>query len=301
MSEHHHHHHGHDHGHASSAAMLSIAVVLTLLFSIVEAFGGYYSNSLALLGDAGHMGSDAIALAIALFATILARRPATASHSYGWGRVETLAALFSSLLMIAVAIFIVVEAIKRFQVEASITPVPVMIIALLGLLVNILIAWLLSRGQQTLNVRAALLHVVGDILGSIAALTSGIVIYFTHWMAIDPLLSIFIALLITISSVRLLREGLRVLMEGVPLHVSVDAISTSLSSLEDISSVHHVHIWTLSSGKIALSAHIQVLDLTIWDRVFSAAQQLLKQQGIAHITLQHEVSTMRCEPCDDEV
>ena len=296
--DHGHSHAGHSHGAHAPIKVLIIAIVLIFLFAIVEALVGWWAHSLALIGDSGHMGADALALAIAAFATWLANKPPSHKHSYGLGRAEIVAAWVSSLLMLIISIAVIVEAINRIHQPAPIKGMPVIIVAFIGLLVNLLVAWILARGERTLNIRAALLHVLGDILGSFAALLSGTVIYFTKWYPIDPILSIFIGLLIAISSLRLLKESLLVLMEGVPTHISIHRVSRSLSEINGVNAIHDLHVWTLSSGVTALSCHVIIDNLVDWPKVLMAIQSTLKEQfNIDHITLQPEADTIECNPC----
>ncbi|MBT9568955.1 MAG: cation transporter [Thiobacillus sp.] len=281
-----HHHVGHD----GNSRTLIIALLLTLSFSGVEAFAGWWSGSLALLSDAAHMLTDSSALGLAAGAAWLARRPPSTRHSYGLVRAEVLAALFNSLLMLVLIGYIVHEAIDRFNAPRDIEGKAVIVVAIIGLAVNIVVAWVLSRGDHTLNSRAALLHVLGDALGSVAAITAGIVIVTTGWTPIDPLASLLVAALILVSALRLLREVLHVLMEGVPGHVQLEAVGQNLAALDGVRRVHDLHVWTLSSGTIALSAHLEINDLADWPAILEAARQTLDNgHGIRHVTLQPEV------------
>ena len=289
--QHDHSHSHHDHHHADAGPRLIWALLLTLGFAAIEAVAGFWSGSLALLGDAGHMVTDSASLGLAAFAVWLARRPPSRRHTYGLGRVETLAALLNVLFMVLVVVGISVAAIRRFLEPASINGEAVTLVAVVGLLVNVGVAWLLMHGEQTMNTRGALLHVLGDLLGSVAALVSGAVIMYTGWMPIDPLLSLLICLLVLVSSLRLLREVLRALLEGVPAHLSVDRIGQALAAVSGVSSVHDLHIWTLSSNRVALSAHLVVETLASWSEVLAAAQHVLAHEGIAHATLQPELAT----------
>lgn len=290
MSGHRHtaHDHAHHHHHAGAGPRLIAALLLTLGFAAVEAVSGFVSGSLALLGDAGHMVTDSASLGLAAFAVRLARRPPSPQHSYGLGRVETLAALANVLFMIVLVVGIFVAAIGRLLEPAPVDGGSVTLVALLGLLVNVGVAWLLMHGEQTMNTRGALLHVVGDLLGSIAALVAGAVIVATGWTPIDPLLSLLICLLVLASSLRLLREVLRALMEGVPAHLSLAKIGKVLASVPGVVSVHDLHVWTLSSNRVALSAHLLVDDIAQWPEILDAARHELLHQGIAHVTLQPE-------------
>lgn len=260
---------------------------LTLSFAVVEAITGWWSGSLALLGDAGHMVSDSTALGLALFAAWVASRPPSARHSYGLGRAEVLAALINGLLMIALVVAIVVSAVERIQNPQPVAGGTVMGVATLGLAVNIMAVTLLSSGEQTLNTKGALLHVMGDLLGSVAALISGAVIYFTGWTPIDPILSVFICMLIVYSSLRLLREVLQVIMEGVPFDINLPEVGRTMAAIDGVHEVHDLHIWTLSSGRVALSAHLIVDNMPQWQQILAQQGSLLKQRfGIEHITLQ---------------
>ena len=282
--------HGHGHHHTGQGATLIIALVLTLSFSGIEALAGWWSGSLALLSDAAHMLTDSSALGLAAGATWLARRPPSAKHSYGLVRAEVLAALFNSLLMLVLIGYIVHEAIDRFGSPRDIKGSAVIGVAVIGLIINLVVAWVLSRGEHTLNSRAALLHVLGDALGSVAAITAGIVIVTTGWTPIDPLLSLLVAALILVSALRLLREVVHVLMEGVPGHVRLEVIGKHLASIDGVSRVHDLHVWTLSSGTIALSAHLEIRALSDWPVILETARQTMDDQhSIRHVTLQPEV------------
>lgn len=288
------HSHDHGHGHAHHAHggrnTLLIALVLTLGFAAVEAFAGWWSGSLALLADAAHMLTDSSALALAAAAAWLARRPPSLSHSYGLARAEVLAALFNSLLMLALIAFIVHEAWQRLGNPRDITGEAVVIIAVIGLAVNLGVAWVLHGGEQTLNSRAALLHVLGDALGSVAAIAAGVVVVTTGWTPIDPLLSLFVAALIGVAALRLLREVVHMLMEGVPPHLKLDAVGHDLAALDGVVRVHDLHVWAVSSGTIALSAHLEIRRLDDWPAILDAARHHMDaRHGIRHVTLQPEV------------
>jgi len=290
MSASHTHHHDHSgQRRAPASRSLYVALALTLVFALLEAAGGLWSGSLALLGDAGHMFSDSVALALAAFAAWVARRPPSAYHSYGFARAEVIAALVNGLLMLAIVTGIVVEAIARLQAPRPISGIAVMLIAAVGLAVNIFVLFILSRGAGDINTRGALLHVFGDLLGSVAALIAGAVIYFTGWLPIDALLSLLICALILFSTLRLLREALRVLMEGVPLNIDLNDVGRSLAALPDVISVHDLHIWTPASGAPALSAHVVVEKLDNWMQTLETLRTLLSSRyGIEHVTLQPE-------------
>ena len=282
----------HDHAHTTHGGTLRWALLLTLGFAFVEAFGGWWSGSLALLGDAGHMFSDAVALGLAALAAVISRRPPSARHSYGLMRAEVIAALLNGLLMLAVVLGIVVEAIRRIQQPQPVSGLTVVGIASVGLVVNVIVALVLSRGEHDMNTRAALLHVMGDLLGSVAALIAGAVIYYTGWTPIDPILSLAICALILYSTLRLLRDALHVLMEGVPGHLDLNTVGHSLARVPGVVSVHDLHIWMLSSGMPALSAHVVLERMTDWTDILERMRDLLRRRyGIDHVTLQPEIAT----------
>ena len=286
------HLHAHDahahHQHADAGPRLVWALVLTLGFAGVEAAAGFWAGSLALLGDAWHMVTDSASLALAAFAAWLAQRPPTQRHTYGYGRVETLAALLNVLFMVLVVVAISVAAVGRVLAPVAVKGEAVTLVAALGLVLNIAVAWLLMHGEQTMNTRGALLHVLGDLLGSVAALVSGAVVLWTGWTTADPLLSLLICALMLASSLRLLREVLQALMEGVPADLSTEQVARALASVAGVASVHDLHIWTLSSRRVALSAHLIVESLAQWPTILASARHALAELGISHVTLQPE-------------
>lgn len=301
MHDHVHHRTPHKNG-SDNLKPLVWGLVITLAFAVVEAIGGWISGSLALLGDAGHMVTDAFSLGLSAIAAMLARRPASRELSFGWGRAEVLAAIFNAVFMLLIVIGISIAAFRRLQDPQPVQGGVVMLIAAIGLLINIAVAWLLHRGEQTLNIRGALLHVMGDLLGSVAALMAGAVIYFTGWTPIDPLLSILICLLILFASMRLLRDAVDVLMERVPRELSLPVVGKAMAGVEGVRSVHDLHIWRLDSSMVSLSAHIVVDDLGAWPRVLERLRETLIQRfDIHHITLQPEPLQADPTPIIDRV
>ena len=244
------------------------------------------------MADAGHMVNDAAALALAAVAAWLARRPASARHSYGFGRAEFIAALINSLGLLILVAWIAVSAVQRLHQPQPVMGEAVSVAAAVGLILNIGVAWLLSRGERNLNTRAALLHVLGDLLGSVAALLSGVVIAFTGWTPIDPLLSLGIGALVLVASLRLLREALHGLMEGTPFDLAPEEVGRALATVPGVASVHDLHIWSIASGQTLLSAHLVVRDLRQWEAVLDACHALLAERfAIHHATLQPEPET----------
>ncbi len=285
----------HTHTHTTqglpSGRVLGLATALTLGFAAVEAGVGWWAGSLALVADAGHMASDAGSLAVAAAAAWVAQRAASRLHSYGFGRVELLAALVNSLGLLALVVWLAFSAIERLRVPHAVLGEAVSATALVGLAVNLLVARLLNRGGKNLNIRAALLHVMGDLLGSVAALVAGLVILWTGWTPIDPLLSLLIGALLVVSSLRLLREALHGLMEGVPLHLSLPEIGQAMAAVEGVVSVHDLHVWSLSGERVALSAHVVVPDLAGWPELLPRLRsQLEERYQIEHVTLQPEIA-----------
>ena len=291
------HHVGHSHGHShgTRSTPLLLALSLTLGYAAVEAISGWWAGSLALLGDAGHMLTDSFALALAAFAAWLAARPSGPRLTYGLGRVESLAALANSVLMLVVVVAICWHAVGRLLAPQPVAGATVTVVALIGLAVNLFAAWLLSRGGSDLNTRAALLHVMGDLLGSVAALASGLIIQWTGWMPIDPLLSMLICGLILASTLGLLRQVFNTLLDGAPESLSVQEVGHSMARVEGVTSIHDLHIWSLGASRIALSAHVVVTDAAQWPPVLVALQaHLAGHFGIDHCTLQPELP--RSEP-----
>lgn len=271
---------------------IAIAVGISAGFMVVESIGGYLTNSLALLADAGHMLTDVAALAFSLVAIWLARRPATAQRSYGYFRAEVLAALVNSTALIAISIYIFWEAIQRLSAPPDVRSGPMLVVAIAGLGANLVSAWVLSRGgghQDNLNTRGAYLHVISDALGSVGAILAAVIMLATGWYLADPLLSGGIGLLIVWSSWRLLRESVDVLMESTPEGIDPRDVASAARTVAGVTNLHDLHIWTVTSGLIAMSAHVGVVDLDEWPAALrSLSSLLLERFGISHITLQPE-------------
>ena len=285
------HHHAHHHGGGSDPAQrqrLLLAVVLTWAYALVEAVAGWRGGSLALLADAGHMVTDGAALGLALLASWIAARPPSARHSFGLGRVELLAALLNALAMLAVVFGIGVEAWSRFQSPQSVDGALVGVVAMIGLGVNLLVAWKLSHGQDNMNVRGAFLHVMGDVLGSVAAIVAGLVVWATGWTPIDPLLSLLIGGLVLAASLRLLRDAVHGLLDGVPFAVSLPQLGRELAAVPGVTEVHDLHVWSLSGERLALSAHVRVEDMADWPAVMHGLRHKAEDHGIEHATFQPE-------------
>ena len=287
----------------SNQNLLLIALILTLGFAGVEGAAAYFANSLALISDAGHMVTDAAALGLALLAQIISRRPPSPKHSFGFGRAEALAAFVNSIAMLALVVWIVFEAISRFYDPHKVDGFTVTVVASIGLLMNIVVAWVLSRDKKSVNTRAALVHVMGDLLGSIAALIAGVVIQLTGWMPIDAILSILVSLLILKSTISILNESYHFLMEGVPLHIDYLQVGKDLRGVPGVLAVHDLHVWEMTPSFPALIGHIEIAEMQEWPLIMSRINtMLLDQHGIDHVTLQPEVlGSMDEYPHDEDL
>lgn len=289
------HAHGPGHTHAHATALSERALVwvlaLTIAFTVAEFVGGVLANSLALLADAAHMLADVAALALSLFALWFARRPATEEKTYGYVRLEILAALLNGAFLLAIAIGIVWEAIRRLHHPEPVQADILIGVASAGLVANVVSALVLHRSAgESLNVRGAYLHVLGDLLGSLGAIVAGIIIATTRWYPADPLISFVVAALIVASSWRLLRESVDVLLEAVPAHIDVTEVRTALSDVPGVSDVHDLHVWTVTSGFLAMSGHAVVRDPAESQRVLEEIHHRMRERfGIRHATIQIEV------------
>jgi len=274
------------------------AMLLTGSFMVVEAVGGVLSGSLALLSDAGHMLTDFAALSLAWFAFRAGRRRADIRRSYGYHRFQVLAAFVNGLAMVAIALWIVIEAIRRFAAPVDVLPGPMLVIASIGLLVNIAAFAVLHGADRTnLNIRGATLHVAGDLLGSLAAIAAAIVILRTGWMPIDPLLSLLVAMLIARAAYSIIRDAGHILLEGTPEDVDPDALRDSLiSQVPQVADIHHVHIWSLTTERPVVTLHAVLSDDADHDATLAALHQALERMfGISHATIQLEHG-----PCVDQ-
>lgn len=290
----------HEHAHSITGTKLRNAFLLTALILVVELVGGLLSNSLALLSDAGHVLTDIIALGLAWFATVQATKPANARKTFGYHRTGILAALANAITLILIVGAIAYEAVQRFQHPETVTPWLMFVSAAVGIVVNLYIGFGLQKeGDENLNVRAAVLHVFGDVGASVAVVVSGVIILLTGWYPADPLLSLFIAALIARGAWKVLRETLDILMEATPKDLNVAQMVRDVVRIPGILDVHDLHVWTITGGMNALSAHIQVQDqpLSACDSVLTQINHILQDRyKIAHTTIQFECAS--CEPND---
>lgn len=281
--------HGHD-VRGSSTKRLAIVLGLISVYMVAELVGGLVANSLALLADAGHMLSDAAALALAIFAGWIARRPPTPRQSYGYYRAEILGALVNGATLVAMAIFIFIEAWRRFQAPPAVTGELVMGIAFGGLVINLVALRILNSGKnESLNMRGAWLHVLTDALGSVGAIVGGVLVWMFGWYWADPAVSVLIAVLVIYSSWALLKETVAVLMEGAPGGMDVDGIRDAIVSVPGVLAAHDLHVWSVTSGMIALSAHVCVSSEASHGEVVTIVRALLRERfRIDHVTIEAE-------------
>jgi cobalt-zinc-cadmium efflux system protein len=290
--DHHDHHHDHRHGagqaHAPTRA-LAIALALTLVILVAEGVGGWLSNSLALLADAGHVLTDAGALGLSLFVAWLARQAGSQTKTFGYLRWEILAALINGATLLGISALIIVEAVLRLRTPEPVAGGLMLFVAIVGFVVNGVAVWLLHGFREgSLNVRGAYLHILGDALASGGTVVAAGVIHLTGWTAADPLASIFTVVLIIAGAWSLVRESVDVLLEATPPHIALDVVRARLADIEQVESVHDLHVWTVTSGMIAMSAHAVVRDCGDHQRVLERAHQLAADLGIQHVTIQLE-------------
>lgn len=267
---------------------MAFAVTSTVL--VLEAVGGLLTGSIALLADAGHMLTDAGALGVALFAARVSQRPRSASKSFGYGRIEILAALFNGLLLGGVSVAIALESIERLGTPNEIDAVPMIGIAVIGLIANLISASFLSHGSHdNLNVRAAFLHVLGDLLGSVAAITAGVCVLVWGFTSADAIAGLLIAALLVVSAIRLVRESGHILLEGAPAHMDLNEIAKRVNAIPGVVSIHDLHVWTVTSGFPSMSAHIDLESGVDADEVRRRVHRMLHQEyQIGHTTIQTE-------------
>ena len=262
-----------------------------------EGIGGWLTNSLALIADAGHMLTDVAALSLTLGAIWFGSRPATAKKTFGYYRLEILAAFVNGIALVLLSIWVIYEAVQRWQSPPAINGSQLTIIAIGGLIVNIIAAKLLHSGHKhDLNLRAAWLHVMGDLLGSVTAIVAGILITAYGWLWADPLCSVLISLIIIAGSWRLILESVNVLLEGTPTHIDLAAVESTILETNGVAGVHDLHVWTISSGIEALSAHISHDESVVHSELLVEVRERLHERfGIDHLTIQMETSNLEAE------
>jgi cobalt-zinc-cadmium efflux system protein len=282
---------------AAPLPRLAVVLGLTVAFMVIEAIGGWISGSLALLADAGHMLTDAGALGLSLLSAWIALRPATESKTYGYQRWEILAALINGAALFGIAAWVIVEAFQRIQQPQPIRADLFLVVAAAGLVVNLIsLRMLHGLRHGSLNTRGAYLHVLGDALGSVGALAAAGVIALTGWTLADPIISIVLALLILFGAWQLLKESTDILLEAVPGHVSLPEVQRRMLGVPGVTAVHDLHVWTVTSGMVAMSGHAIVPELTSHPEVLEGIRIEMARLGIAHVTIQLEVQHECEEP-----
>ena len=293
------HHREHSHLTNNGIRRLSIALVIVAAIMVAEFVGGLLSNSLALLGDAGHMLVDALALGISLLAIRIARRPATATRTFGYHRVEIMAALANGVILGLVAAYIFYEAYQRFLDPPEVRTTLMLVVAGVGLIANLCAMWLLGAVRKdNLNMKAAFWHVFGDTISSLGVIIGGVVIAVTGWGMVDPIIAVLIGCIILWGAVRLVRESADILLETVPKHIQVDEVARMITGIPGVEDVHDMHVWTITSGIHALSAHLLIEDQTVaksGEIARAVNQDLAQHFNITHTTLQLECE--KCEGC----
>jgi cobalt-zinc-cadmium efflux system protein len=287
-------HSGHIHTQRLARNSLRLAFFLTLIILIAELVGGLLANSLALLSDAGHVVTDIFALGLAWFATVQAERPPNARKTFGYHRVGILAAMVNAVTLIVIAFAILLEAVQRFQHPENVQPQIMFLAAGIGIFINLIIGFGLLKEASNLNIRAAMLHVFGDVGASAAVIVAGVIILFTGWTFVDPLLSVGIAVLIAVGAWRILRETTDILLEAVPKGVSMPGLVKDMKNVKGIEDVHDLHVWSITNNMYALSCHALIADLPPSDSsviLQSLNTMLSEKYHIGHVTIQFE-----CDP-----
>ncbi|MCO4318672.1 cation diffusion facilitator family transporter [Phyllobacterium sp. 21LDTY02-6] len=305
----HDHSHGHSHGPghshvpkvgAGNERKVLLAFLITFTFMVVEVAGGLISGSLALIADAGHMLTDAAALALSYGAFRFGRRAADRKRTFGYLRFEVIAGLINALALFAILIWISYEAFERFRSPSEILAGPMLLVAIIGLVVNLGVFWILSRGDsEHVNIKGALLHVLGDLLGSVAAIVAAIIIYFTGWTPIDPILSVLVCLLILRSAWSLLRNSLHILLEGAPENAAPEELERHLlQAVPELAGVRHVHVWLITSGKPLATLHVRPRDGADPRLLVQRVENELREKfGIDHATIAIDWPDMAADDC----
>ncbi|HEY6010702.1 MAG TPA: cation diffusion facilitator family transporter [Nitrospirota bacterium] len=304
--QHHDHDHDHDDGHTHALGRaaagggrrdLLIALAITLLMMVAEIIGGLLSNSLALLSDAGHMLTDNLALLLSFFAMTFASLPPTERRTFGFHRLEILAAFVNGIVLVVISIYIMYQAYLRLVHPQPVQGRLMLVIAIIGLVANIIGAFFLHKhSHASLNIRGAYLHIVGDALSSLGVVIGGIIILYTGWYLIDPILSVMISLVIIFGAWKLVAESVNILLESAPAHIDIDRVAAEIEELKGVREAYHIHLWTITSGVYALSAHVVIDDQLVsssrelHDRIRALLSEKFK---ILHSTIQLE-----CEKCD---
>ena len=285
--------HSHSHGAGSSVSRLRIALAITAVILVAEAVGGFYANSLALLADAGHMLTDVAALALSLFVAWFSQRPETDKRTYGYLRLEILAAFLNGATLLLISVWIIWEAISRLRTPEPVQSGLMLAVAVLGLVANAVSAWVLHpRGEENLNIRGAYLHILGDLLGFVGTIVAALLIRQFGWLAADTIASIVVSALILRGAWTLVRDSTEVLLESTPAHISAASVRDQLTQIPGIESVHDLHVWTVTSNVIAMSVHAIVREPERHQHVLEHVLDAMRLFGIQHVTVQLERQEM---------
>lgn len=283
------HHHG-EYEHRHNEKALKWILGITLCYAFVELGAAFWSKSLALFADFAHMITDSASIFFAIIMAILSKKPANEKFSYGHGRADTIGAFINAMFMVFISIVIIYEAINRLFNPVDVNGLGVIVVSTIGLFVN-LVGLKLLHGAESLNTKAAFVHILGDLLGTVAAIMSGIIIYYGGYMIADPLLSIAVSIII-------LFPAIKILMEGVPNHIDYNEVGHSIKEVKGVKSVHDLHIWTMSSNDVALSAHVLIDELEDWHKSLDNIQEMLiKEYKIVHVTIQPEIDEAHFKNC----
>ena len=294
-------HQGHDHSHAvvteGNARKLTIALMLTMTFLIIEVVAGLITQSLALLSDAAHMFTDAAALAIALAAIQIAKRPADNKRTFGYQRFEILAALFNASMLFFVAMYILYEAYQRFTQPPEIQSIGMLVVASIGLVINLIsMKILMSSATESLNMKGAYLEVLSDALGSVGVIIGAVIIYFTNWYWVDTIIAVAIGFWVLPRTWILLKQSINILLEGVPEEVDIEKLRNDLLALDGVESIHQLKVWAITSKNIHLTVHLFAPNADRKQLHYAAAEMLSHEHGIAEVTLQIEDDAeMNCQ------
>ena len=294
-------HQGHDHSHAavteSNAKKLTIALILTTTFLVIEFIAGIITQSLALLSDAAHMFTDAAALAIALAAIKIAKRPADNKRTFGYQRFEILAALFNASMLFFVAMYILYEAYQRFTQPPEIQSIGMLVVASIGLVINLIsMKILMSSATESLNMKGAYLEVLSDALGSVGVIIGAVIIYFTNWYWVDTIIAVAIGFWVLPRTWILLKQSINILLEGVPEEVDIEKLRNDLLALDGVESIHQLKVWAITSKNIHLTVHLFAPNADRKQLHYAAAEMLSHEHGIAEVTLQIEDDAeMNCQ------
>lgn len=290
--------HSHTHSHNANKKALTFSFLLITAYMFVEFVGGILTNSLALLSDAGHMLSDSVALGLSLAAIIFGQKAATADRTYGYKRFEILAALLNGIALVALSGYILYEAIIRLSSPPQVLGKGMMLIAVIGLIINIVVAYILSRGESknNLNIRSAFMHVLGDLLGSVGAIIAALLVIYFDWNIADPIASMIVSVIVLYSAWNILRDSVNILMESKPSHIQTEKVIELLQAIPDVEEVHDLHIWMITQEFLSLTVHLRVKNDSDRDSILEQALETLADHtGIKHITIQIEGRQLKVE------